>query len=238
VSEGLKILYAVQQADLELARLQEALAGLDTGEELAAEAAGAEAELEELRRQHRASEKDHTDRELELETLEEKRARFQAQLYGGTVRNPRQLEDLQNEVAMLSREKGKVEDRLLELMESLELERSQIGAASAHLKELQERLAAVRAKHETTGARLRQEIADLEAEREARAAGVDRQLLRRYEQIRARQGNLGLVRITGNTCPGCHITFPSEVLKSIKAGRPDLTCESCGRLLYWDESEA
>ncbi len=97
------------------------------------------------------------------------------------------------------REKGKVEDRLLELMESLELERSQIGAASAQLKALQERLAAVRAKHETTGARLRQEIADLEAEREARAAGIDRQLLRRYEQIRARQGNLGLVRIAGRS---------------------------------------
>ncbi|NIN97204.1 MAG: hypothetical protein GTO49_19960, partial [Anaerolineae bacterium] len=84
----------------------------------------AERDLARLREQHRTTEKEATDRDLELKALEEKKARFESQLYGGTVRNPRQLSDLQGEVTMLSREISKVEDRILELMEALESERS------------------------------------------------------------------------------------------------------------------
>jgi predicted nucleic acid-binding Zn-ribbon protein len=235
VSDDLTILYEVQRADTDLARLRETLAALDTGEELAAQVEEAERDLTRLGEQHRTTEKEATDRDLELKALEEKKARFESQLYCGTVRNPRQLSDLQGEVAMLSRQISKVEDRILELMEALESGRSATQTSEARLKELRERLASVRAKHETTDSRLQREIAELEAKREGRASEVGAQLLKRYERIRARQGNLGLVKITGTACPGCRITLPSETVKGLKAGRQDLTCENCGRLLFWEQ---
>ena len=237
MNEELSILYKVQQADTEIARLRDALAGLDTGVELGAEAAAVEAELEAVRQQHRATEKEYVDSELELKTLEEKRGRFQSQLYGGAVRNPRQLSDLQGEVKMLSREIGKVEDRMLELMEALEGQRSAIAAQEARLKELRDDVNAVCARYEKTGSRLRAEIRDLEVQREQYGAQVGRDLLRRYEQIRGRQGNLGLVKVTGSTCPGCRIALPSETVKALRAGRANLSCDNCGRLLFWDEPE-
>jgi len=237
VSEDLAILYQVQQADTEIARLRQALAGLDDGAQLESEVAAAEAELAGLREEERTAEKESLDRELELRALEEKRKRFQDQLYGGAIRNPRQLSDLQEEVAMLSREIRKVEDRMLELMEMLEDRRAQIHAREAGLKERQERLQAVRSKYETTGGRLRQEIAELEAQRGGLAAQVSADLLKRYEQIRTRQGDPALVRVTGNMCPGCRITLPSELLKALQAGRPNLSCESCRRLLFWQRQE-
>jgi len=128
-----------------------------------------------------------------------------------------------------------VEDRILELMELLESERLSIQEREAELKSMQERVAAARSKYETTGGRLQREMAELEARREERASGVGARLLKRYEQIRVRQGNLGLVRVTGTTCAGCRIALPSETIKGLKAGRRDLTCENCGRLLFRDE---
>jgi predicted nucleic acid-binding Zn-ribbon protein len=233
VRDDLAILHEVQQADTELARLRDALAGLDTGDELAAQIQEAQRELEGLLEQHRATEKDATDSELELKTLEEKKSKFERELYSGTVRNPRQLSDLQGEVAMLAREIGKVEDRILELMESLEGERSAIQQREAQIKDLEERLGTVRARYEDTGDRLQHDMAELETKRQERASHVRAQLLKRYEQIRTRQGNLGLVKLTGTTCPGCRITLPSETVKGLKAGRQDLTCENCGRMLFW-----
>jgi predicted nucleic acid-binding Zn-ribbon protein len=235
VTDNLAVLYSVQQADTEIARLREALTGLDTGTELESQVAAVEAELVTLREERRTAEKESLDCELELRTLEEKRKTFQDQLYGGTVRNPRQLKDLQEEVEMLSREIRKLEDRLLELMETLEARGGEIQEREARLKELQESLEGVRAKYETTGGRLRREIADLESQRKERAAQVKPDLLKRYERIRSRQANLGIVKVTGSTCPGCHVRFPSEVVKALRAGRSELTCESCGRLLFWEE---
>lgn len=233
MSDDLAILHEVQQADTELARLRDALAGLDTGDELAVQIQETQRELERLLEQHRATEKEATDRDLEMKTLEQKKGKYEGDLYSGTVRNPRQLSDLQGEVAMLAREIGKLEDRILELMESLEAERSDIQQREVQVKDLEERLGAVRARHEAAGGRLQHDIAELETTRQERASHVRAQLLKRYEQIRIRQGNLGLVKLTGTTCPGCRITLPSETVKGLKAGRHDLTCENCGRMLFW-----
>ncbi len=238
MSDDLAILHEVQQADTQLARLRDALAGLDTGDELAAQIQEAQQELARLVLQHRATEKEATDRDLELKTLQEKKGKFERDLYSGTVHNPRQLSDLQGEVTMLAREIGKLEDRLLELMESLEGERSDIQQQEVQMKDLEGRLGAVRARHEDTGGRLQHDITELEAKRRERASHVRAQLLRRYEQIRTRQGNLGLVKLTGTTCPGCRITLPSETVKGLKAGRQDLTCENCGRMLFWAREES
>ncbi|MCJ7822015.1 MAG: C4-type zinc ribbon domain-containing protein [Armatimonadetes bacterium] len=235
--DDLAILHEVQQADTELARLRDALAGLDTGDELAAQIQEAQRELEGVLEQHRATEKEATDRDLELKTLEEKKSKFERDLYSGTVHNPRQLSDLQSEVAMLAREIGKAEDRILELMESLEAERSDIREREVQMKDLEARLGAARAQYEATGGRLQHDIAELEATRQEKASHVRAQLLKRYEQIRIRQGNLGLVKLTETTCPGCRITLPSETVKGLKAGRQDLTCENCGRMLFWAREE-
>ncbi len=237
VSAEFNNLYKVQQSDSEIARLQQALDGLDTGAELESQVRQLETELAELGAQLRASEKENLACELELKTLEEKRTRFRAQLYGGTVRNPRQLTDLHQEVEMLEREIHKLEDRTLELMEQMEAQRSKIASGEARLGELKGQLETVRAKYNSVSERLRAEVGELEAKRREDAAQVGVHLLKRYEQIRARTGNLALVKVSGKNCPGCRIALPSETVKGIQAHKTGLTCENCGRLLFWDEIE-
>lgn len=234
MSQELAVLYQVQVVDTETARVNGALAGLDSGEGLRAEIGAAESELAALLQRHHETEKESLDLDLELKSLEEKRTKFQGQLYGGSVRNPRQLSDLQEEVQMLSREIGKVEDRMLELMDALEGAREEIRAKAAHLADLRGRLEEVVEAYEGTGSRLRAELGELEEKRRGLSAQVTAGLLKRYEQIRARQANLGLVKVTGGSCPGCHISLPSETLKALKTERAPMTCESCGRLLFWD----
>jgi predicted nucleic acid-binding Zn-ribbon protein len=235
VSEELASLYDIQQADTEIARHEEALSDLDAGADLAAEIETLEGELADLRKKLEEAENENLDRELEAKTLEEKRKRFQDQLYGGSVRNPRQLTDLHQEVEMLGREIGKLEDRMLELMELLESLRAGISSREQRLAGAETQLEAVRAEYERKGGRLRDRIAELKAERRERAARVGPRLLKRYEQIRGRAGNVGLVKVTGRNCLGCMIDLPQETVKALRAGRSGLTCDNCGRLLLWGE---
>ncbi len=237
MSAELNNLYKVQQSDTELARLRQALDELDTGAELDSQVRQLESELADLGVRLRTSEKENLDCELELKTLEEKRTKFRAQLYGGTVRNPRQLSDLHQEVEMLEREVRKLEDRTLELMEQMESQRAEIAAGEGRLGELKGQLEAVRAKYDSVSERLRAEVGELEAKRREDAAQVGVHLLKRYEQIRTRAGNLALVKVSGGNCPGCRIALPSETVKGLQAHKTGLTCENCGRLLFWDELE-
>jgi predicted nucleic acid-binding Zn-ribbon protein len=233
VSEELSVLYKVQVADTEIARREQALATLDTGAELEREMAALRSELGQLGQAREAAENENLDRELEAKTLEEKRDRFQKQLYSGAVTNPRQLADLQNEVAMLAREIGKTDDCLLELMEEMERLRAEIAEREAKAAELEARVAETRGKHEKTSGRLREEIVELKLERKELAGHVSARLLQRYDQIRERSGGLGLVKVMDETCPGCHIGLPSETVKAMKAGREVQQCDHCARILVW-----
>lgn len=237
MTQDLRILHEVQQCDLEIAERQKALSALDSGEELNGNIASIEEELAQIRQQREQAEAQNLDYELELKTLQEKRERFQKQLYSGSVSNPRQLSDLQGEVDMLGREIGKIEDEMLELLELLESTGASITQKEAQLAELKEQLAKVRSDSASTEDRLKGEISELETQRRESAAKIDPPLLRRYEQIRVRAGNVGIVNITGSMCPACRIALPSETIKEAKAGRVGLTCDNCGRLLYWEQPE-
>jgi len=238
LSQDLAVLFQVQQADTEICRLQATLNSLDAGATLEAEVGAAQAELDALLARRHKTEEESLDCDLQLKALEDKRKRFSDQLYGGAVHNPRQLADLQGEVEMLGREIGKVEDRVLELMEALDQQRSEIRQRQERLAEMSEQLRAIQERFQLTSGRVRDEIGRLEQRRRELAAELPPPLLKRYEQIRARPGNLGLVKVSGPTCSGCQIALPSETLKALKAGRDVLTCENCGRLLYWEMSAA
>jgi len=94
------------------------------------------------------------------------------------------------------------------------------------------------ANFEADRARLQAAIASLEAQRKERASRADPVLLKRYDQIRVRQSNLGIVMVTDASCPGCRVGLASELLKELRTGRAGLTCDNCGRLLYREEPEA
>jgi len=237
VNEELGILCKVQETDTEIARCRQALDSLDAGTQLEEEIGGLESELAEIREKQAATDQENLDSELELKSLQEKKERFQGQLYSGAVSNPRQLSDLHREVEMLSREIGKIEDRLLELMEALESQRSEIATRETRVGEIKGELESVRSGYEDKSARFRSELEELASQRRELAPRVGVHLLKRYEQIRSRMSNLGLVRVTGTTCPGCRIALPSDTMKAMKAGRPGPTCDNCGRMLVWGGSD-
>lgn len=237
MNEELGILCKVQETDTEIARRRQVLDALDAGTRLEEEIAALEGELAGLRAEQAAADQENLDAELELKSLQEKKDRFQGQLYSGNVSNPRQLSDLHKEVGMLGREIGKIEDRMLVIMETLDSQRTEITARETRLGEAKGELASVRADYEQKSDRLRSEIAELESQRNGLAPRVGAHLLKRYEQIRARMGNLALVRVTGTTCPGCQIALPSDTLKAMKAGKPGPTCDNCGRMLASAEGD-
>ncbi len=59
----------------------------------------------------------------------------------------------------------------------------------------------------------------------------DKVLLKRYEEIRARAGGVGIAKIEGNSCGGCHMTLPATLVKAVRDNAQAQTCENCGRLL-------
>ena len=174
--------------------------------------------------------------EDEIASLTERANQAEKQLYSGSVTNPRELQALQDDVASIRRRIGQLEDDELEIMVLVE----PVDAEGARLTGERERLDAEGARLRTAlseaESELTAELAAVQAERETAAAEVPDELWPEYDKLRARFGVVGIARLVGSTCQGCHLALPAVEVDRIRKLPLDeaVHCEECGRLLVRD----
>ena len=72
--------------------------------------------------------------------------------------------------------------------------------------------------------------------RDATAGEVNRALRARYERLRTVKSVSVVVALSGAACGACHTQVPLNRRSQIRAGTLIDSCESCGVILYADET--
>jgi predicted nucleic acid-binding Zn-ribbon protein len=177
--------------------------------------------------------REQTRLEDEVEMVRSKAQTEEARAISGRVTSPKELTSIQEEVASLHRRQAALEDDLLERMERHET----LDAELAELASRRERLTAEQAEvAKARDAALADIDRELEVQRSARKLlepKVSEELLKLYEQIRARQGGIGAGALVGNTCQGCRTSLSRVDVNALRALPPERIkrCEHCRRIL-------
>jgi len=231
IPETLNALYAVQQNDTLIGRAKKSQAGLDNGTAAGAAASALSAAQVKRTEMHTLA-GDLKDSELKLETVEAKRKSYQQKLYQGSVTNARELANIEKEIEALGRQQADLDGRILELMEQVEQAQAVSAAAESQSKAAEGHRTEVVAAYRSRYDALSLELTELTRQRrDAEALVDDKAALKRYDDIRARAGGVGIAKIEGDTCGGCHMKLPSVLIKSVKENTQIQTCENCGRML-------
>jgi predicted nucleic acid-binding Zn-ribbon protein len=169
----------------------------------------------------------------EAGSLESKAVDVERTMYSGEVTSPRELQMLQADVDQLRRHRRSLEDRELEVMERREGLDGEVGRLEARASELRgdgERLESVLSAAE---AEIDEELSGERASRDELAAAVDPSLLGDYERRRERARGVGVARLNGTTCQGCHLSIPSVEAERIRNSPPGTVayCDNCGCIL-------
>jgi predicted nucleic acid-binding Zn-ribbon protein len=233
LKEQLKLLEELQRYD---ARLQEYETGLKALPEklqaLKGDLGKVEAMLERERQQLADAEKFRRDQELELKTNEANIAKSKTKLQG--VKTGKDYMAAQREVEATRKTIAEREEEIVKLMDATESYRQKIAAHEGDVAQLREVVAKEEAATNVKLDELRAKIAAEKAERDAAAARVDANVLKRYSTIRMRRG-LAVVPVVKGTCQGCHMSIPPQLFIQLQRGTAIETCPTCNRIIYWDE---
>jgi len=236
VTNPLEALLVVQDHDVALDRLRHRRDTLPERAALAAvlaDAAAVAARTQAVTADRDILAREETRLDDEARTLEARAKDVEAKMYSGEVSSPRELQAMQADVEQLQRHRRDVENRELEVMEQRE-------PFDAELASLAERRAALAADAAAIGATIAEAEAEVDAEaqveRDARdvlTADLDAALLAAYEQRRANAQGVGIARLVGTTCQGCHLTIPSTEAQRIKHAPEGSieSCDNCGCIL-------
>lgn len=222
----------LQEIDLALdarrASIEDAEARLGESEEVAA----ARAVVEQRRTDLRAAEGTQNDVELEAETLKGKIGPAETKLYSGSIKNPKELGDLQADIDQLKRQLTAVEDRQLEAISAAESAEGELRAAQAELDALEAAWREEQAEMRERIDRVAVEVAEYEAAREERVASIDPDLVKMYDRIRRAHQGRGVAKLDRNLCTGCRISLPVNMVNKTRAGTALIQCPNCERILY------
>jgi predicted nucleic acid-binding Zn-ribbon protein len=224
-------LFALQEIDLKRDSRRALLADIENRlgetEELSAAREALNqtmAEAERLRRDQRELESASADLDAKIQPMEKK-------LYDGSVRNPKELTDLQREVDSLKARRSKLDDEGLALLDSIEAANAAVAEAKVHYENVtadwEEEQELLRVDH----ARAEKETSQLEGERDLRTKHMDPSSLGLYETLRRVKQGRGVARVERGTCQGCRVTLPTHVVQRVRSGGVLVQCPSCERIL-------
>ncbi len=226
------ILYRVQQADSQIdhhrLRLQEIDVALNQDEELTRarlEENKAQQTLAEARKNLRKAEEEVTSQRIKIEQTE-------AALYGGRVRNPKELQDLQKEAVALKKYLAVLEDRQLEAMIIYEEMESNYHQAAENLREATQRNQSNNQLLILERNKLVQEIERLTQERDAASQGLAAEQMQIYLSLRQSRRGVAVSKVINGNCSACGTQLSAALLHASRSQNQLTRCSTCGRILY------
>lgn len=153
-------------------------------------------------------------------------------LYGGKIRLPRELQDLQNEIASLKRQISSLdEDQFNTMMQMEDLEK-QKAIVLAELAEMQSIFATRVAGLKGESSSLEKKTENLTTERNAAVQNLDAINLEKYETLRKSKRGLAVALVTEQACTACGATLTPADWQAARSPQRLVLCSSCGRILY------
>ncbi len=171
--------------------------------------------------------------EREIEQVRSRKDRDEQRLVSGTITVAKQLQDLEHEVATLTRRQSDLEDSELEVMERAETAQTELDVLTAQRAAHLDARAAAEAARDAAFVEIDAEVERTAAERGELAGSFPADLFALYEKLRAAEAGVGAGEISRGRCGGCHLDLMNNEKSSIRAAPVDevLRHEDCGRIM-------
>jgi hypothetical protein len=173
------------------------------------------------------------DKELELASKEEAAKKLQSQLY--QLKTNKEYQAMLQQITDAKADASVIEDKILELMDRIDNAKSEIDKEKQVLQQEEKLLNEQKNKIQNRIKEIDGRLSQLEAQQKQIMPEIDAKILPQYQRILKSRDGLAIVKVKDNSCGGCNMHVPPQVINLIKMYERIITCEVCNRMLYIDD---
>ena len=205
-------------------------------EQVAAQVAAQEAQLKAVEARLKALQLSQREKEVELQTREASVKKLQGQLF--QVKTNKEYSAMQREIDTLKADNSLLEEAILKAFDAVDQATKERQQEQARVAQQQERFRVEKARIERELSVIDEQTAQLERTRTTLLPDVAPKALAAYERILDIREGLAMVPLVNDSCGGCHRRLPPQVINQVYLKADLVTCESCNRILYFDEAHS
>jgi len=179
-----------------------------------------------------ANQKDRKRLEGDIQVHQQKISKLRDQMLGAKTNE--QYKAFQHEIEYAEKEIRKIEDKILELMGESEALEGNVKTAEVALKEEKQLVETEKTSARDSTAADQAELITLRAARAEAVAKLPRATLNGYDRIRKKWHGLVIAEAVEGRCSACQIMLRPQLFQDLKNGDQLMTCENCGRFLYYN----
>ena len=186
--------------------------------------------LAKAKEELKARQSDIKQAELDVEGSREKVRKYRGQQI--QLKSNQEFRAMEGEIAGVEKTIRQLEDRMIEMMETIEAAQNAVKERDTALKTEE---VSVKREIEAIDQRAREVQTELDQARQARTAlavGLEAARLQHYERIMKNKREKALVPVEHGACGSCHMKLPPYQVHDARNQTGIVVCEYCGRMLY------
>jgi hypothetical protein len=177
--------------------------------------------------------KSRKERELELGTNEESIKKLQGQLY--SLKTNKEFQVMLKQIQDAKADSSVIEEKILVLFDETDKLNKEVENENLKLQQEEKLSSEEKNKVDLRVKEINDRLSVLNSQRKQAVEAVTAKMLSQYERILQSRDGLAIVSVKDNSCGGCHMLVPPQVINSIKMYEQIITCEVCNRILYIQE---
>ena len=173
------------------------------------------------------------EKESELAVNVEGVKKLNGQLF--SLKTNKEFQLMQQQIADAKADGSVIEEKILIFFEESDKIKAQIDSENLRLKNEEKVFLQQKKDIELRCAEIDGRLSQLDAQRKQIVPDIDPKMLQEYEKILHSRDGLAMVAVKDNSCGGCHMLVPPQVINLIQMYEHVITCEVCNRILYIKE---
>ncbi|MCX6012073.1 MAG: C4-type zinc ribbon domain-containing protein [Chloroflexi bacterium] len=225
-------LFELQEIDLAIDKKMAILKDLDVRLADNKTVVAARTELENLQELFNHLVKQQKETEWEIESFGEKLKTNEKKLYGGTVKNPKDLVPLTEENQQLKTKKQELEDKDIDLMSEIDNGKQKVELKKKEYKQIQIEWGKTRERLSKDQNQINSDLNQLSEKKKMAEFQLNKTELYLYETLRKAKNGVAVSRVEQGLCQGCRINLPVSYIQRARTGQELVQCGNCSRILY------
>ncbi|HOW35871.1 MAG TPA: C4-type zinc ribbon domain-containing protein [Candidatus Omnitrophota bacterium] len=186
--------------------------------------------LKALEEKAKAIQVNRKAQELELQTKEGDIVKANAQL--SLLKTNKEYQAKLTEIQSMKADKSVIEEKILVFYDESDAVNADIEKERKFLAEEEQKYLTQKKEVDDSVKEIEEKLKVLNLKRSQITPDISKSNLSRYERVLENKDGLAIVPVNGNSCGGCFMSVPDQVINEIKMHERLVLCEMCSRVLY------